>query len=154
MEDAKDKGKRFHKSRRRNFQKKMVLYSIDSDVSNDESELVEEYSEDEKQTSVFMAQEILNAKHCGGQSENIDDSEEEDLDVVVDLEGELVCALEELDNVRKEFNKYKKSVLREHELLNNNIEESNSNLVALTTQLDETRRMYEVTKSYLENIEK
>lgn len=154
VEDVKDKGKRFYKSRRRNFQKKKVLYSIHSDFSNDESESVEEYSEDEKQTSVFMAQEILNKKHSGDQSENIDDNVEEDADVMVDLEGELVCALEELKKVRKEFKKYKKFVIREHDFLNRNIEESNSNLATLTTQLDEAKRMYKVTKLDLENKEK
>lgn len=73
---------------------------------------------------------------------------------MVDLEGELVCSLEELDKVRKEFKKYKKFVIREHDLLNKNIEESNSNIYAITTQLEETKRMYEVTKSDLEAKEK
>lgn len=94
MEDVKDRGKRFYKPRRRNFQKKKVIYSIDRDVSDDENESVEEYNEDEKQTNVFMAQEILSEKHSGGQSENLDNSDEEDVDDVVDLEGELVCPLE------------------------------------------------------------
>ncbi|XP_059073530.1 uncharacterized protein LOC131874259 [Cryptomeria japonica] len=154
VKDVTDKSKRFYKSRRRNFQKKKVLYSIDSDVSDDESESDEKYSEDEKKTSVFMVQEILNEKHSGDQSENIDDSEEEDADVVVDLEEELVCALEELEKVRKEYKKYKKSLIKEHDLLNKNIEESNINIAALTTQLDEAKRMYEVSKSDLENKEK
>ncbi|XP_057849160.2 uncharacterized protein LOC131060072 [Cryptomeria japonica] len=60
----------------------------------------------------------------------------------------------EFDKVRKDFKKYKKSVIKEHDSLNKNIEESNNNLVALTTSLDEDKRMYEVTKSDLENKEK
>lgn len=101
-----------------------------------------------------MAQEILNEKHSGGRSENLDNSDEEDADDVVDLEGELVCPLEELDKVRKEFKKYKKFVIKEHDLLNKNIEESNSNITAITTQLEGTKRMFEVTKLDLENKEK
>ncbi|XP_057841129.1 uncharacterized protein LOC131050850 [Cryptomeria japonica] len=154
-ESIKDKDKKFYKSRRRNFQKKKILYTIDSDVSDDESESAEDCSEDEKQTNLFMSQEIQNEdkiSRCdsGVQSNNLFDSDNEDeVDVEVDLEGELVCALEGIDKVRKEYKKYKKSTIKEQDQLSKSIEESNLNIIALTSQLEDAKKLCEVIKSEL-----
>ncbi|XP_059067536.1 uncharacterized protein LOC131858341 [Cryptomeria japonica] len=78
--NVKDTDKKFYKPRR-NLQKKKVLYTFDSGVSNDESESAKDSNEDEKQTNLFMAQEVLNEDQSGAQSENQNDSEEEDADV-------------------------------------------------------------------------
>ncbi|XP_059066138.1 uncharacterized protein LOC131857504 [Cryptomeria japonica] len=115
-------------------------------------------SEDEKETQFRIAQEALNVEktyHCdsASQSSRLDpfgsneENEEEDNNVEVDLEGELVSALEELKNVRKEFKNYKKSVQEECDQLRKCLEESNKNINTLTAQLEEAKGMCEGIKS-------
>ncbi|XP_057872457.2 uncharacterized protein LOC131078704 [Cryptomeria japonica] len=53
-ESFKDKDKKNYKSRIKKFQKKKSLYTIDSDIYDYESESTKDYSEDEKQTNLFM----------------------------------------------------------------------------------------------------
>lgn len=63
-------------------------------------------------------------------------SDDED-EVEVDLECELVSALEELQNVRKEFKRYKDSDHEECNRLRTCLEQSNNNICILTSQLEE-----------------
>lgn len=77
-----------------------------------------------------------------------EDEEEEDAEV--DLEGELLSALDELKNVRNELKDYKKSVHEECSKLRTCLEVSNKKVSLLTTQLHEAKIMADDLKSILD----
>lgn len=56
----KSKGKKLFKPRRINFQKKKSLFTLDSDVSDDESELVESDGNNKNEVNLLMTEEVLN----------------------------------------------------------------------------------------------
>ncbi|XP_059075386.1 uncharacterized protein LOC131875318 [Cryptomeria japonica] len=111
-------------------------------------------SVDDEESDAAKASFILDDEQSGAQSENLNDSEEEDVDVEVDLEGELIRALEELDSIRKEYTKYKKSAIKEQNQLSKKLEESKMNINTLKTQLEKSKRKSEVIKLELESKEK
>lgn len=139
----KEKMKNSYMPRRINFRRKSSLYTFQDNVSDEESVSEGCSSDGEREFNLFMAQEGL-----------FFDDEEEEIEVVVDLEGELVSALEELRKVRKEYKKYKNAVTQEQDLLNKSLEKSKRTISNLKIQLEEEKRMYEVTKLYLENKDK
>lgn len=51
----KSKGKKSFRPKRRNFQMKKSLFTLDSDVSDDESELAKKLSDNEKEVNLFMS---------------------------------------------------------------------------------------------------
>lgn len=83
------------KPRRRNFRRKRSLYTFEDDISTEESVFEDCCSEGETKVNIFMAQGDLFV-------EPIVDDEEEEIEVEIDLEGELVSALKELIKVRNE----------------------------------------------------
>ncbi|XP_059068685.1 uncharacterized protein LOC131859146 [Cryptomeria japonica] len=136
---GKEKMTNSYKPRRRSFWNKSSLYTFEDDASDEES-----FSDDWcSEVNFFMAQGELFDEH-------IVDDEEEEIEAEVDLEGELVSALEELRKVRREYKKHKNVVAEEQELLIKSLEESKKTISNLKIQLEEEKRMYEVTKSNLE----
>lgn len=77
-----------------------------------------------------MTQDVLNYVQDGS-------DEEEEVEVVVDLEGELISALKELRKVRKDFKKLKYVAAKEQELLNKSLEETKTIISDLRIQLQE-----------------
>lgn len=144
---GKDKMKKTYKPRRRSFGKKNNLYTFEDDATYEDNVFEEDCSEEERELNFFMAQDKLHDEH-------IADEEEVEFEAEVDFEGEIVSALEELRKVRKEYKKIKYVAAEEQGNLNKCLEESEKNILGLRTQLDEARRIYEVTKSDLENKEK
>lgn len=116
-------------------------------MSDEESVFEDCCSEGEREVNLFMTQGELSKEH-------IIDDEEEEIKVEVDLEGELVSALEELRKVRKDYKKYKNVAAKEQELLNKSLEESKKIISDLKIQMEEAKRMYEATKSDLERKDK
>lgn len=74
--------------------KKNSLYTFEDDATNEDSVSDKDCSEDKREVNLFMAQGELDDKHVAR-------DEEEEVEDKVDLEGELVSALEELRKVRK-----------------------------------------------------
>ncbi|XP_059066136.1 uncharacterized protein LOC131857502 [Cryptomeria japonica] len=143
---GKEKMKKSYKPKRRNFRRRSNLYDIEDDAIDEESESDECCSKDEREVNIFMVQGEFHDEH-------VVDDEEEEVEAEVDLEGELMSALE-LRKVRREYKKVKYVVGEEQDRLNKCLEESEKNISDLRTQLDEAKRMYEVTKSDLQNKEK
>lgn len=83
--------------------------------------------------------------------QDIFDSEgEEEEDVGVDLEYELVSALEELQNVKNDFKIYKISVLEDCSQLRTCLHVSNQKVSLLTSQIEETKILTDDLKSVLD----
>ncbi|XP_059076438.1 uncharacterized protein LOC131875781 [Cryptomeria japonica] len=91
---GKDKIKKTYKPRRRSFRKKYSLYAFEDDAFDEESVSEDCCSEDEREVNLFMEQGELDDEKDGS-------DEEEEIEAEVDLEGEIVSALEELRKVRK-----------------------------------------------------
>ncbi|XP_059067491.1 uncharacterized protein LOC131858308 [Cryptomeria japonica] len=140
---GKENMKDSYKPRRINFRRQSNLYKFEDDASDEESVSEDCCSEGEREVNIFMVQGELSDEH-------IIDDEEEEIKAEVDLEGELVSALEELGKVRKEYKKYNIVVAEEQDLLNKSLEESKTIIFYLRIQLEEVKRMYEVTKLDLE----
>lgn len=139
------------------------LFTTESDYGNkknnrtyrctdDKRRLYSSCSEDVKEAWLLMAHETSNVEKtsnydCASQSKKQDpfgsDEEEREIEVEVDLEGELMSALEELKNVRREYKYYKKSVQEKCDQLSKCLEESNKNINTLTAQLEEAKGMCE-----------
>lgn len=112
---------------------------------DDEGKSVSSSRNYEEETHLFMAQELEDERHTS-ESNHIDHSYRQDVfgsddqdEVTVDLECELVSTLEELQNVRKEFKRYKDLVHEECSRLRICLEESNNNICILTSQLEEAK---------------
>lgn len=99
-----------------------------------------------------MAKETKDKKYAQAK-----DSHEVEEEAVVDLEGELISALEDLDELRDKFDdlkrenkKLKKNAQKETEKLTQELEEFNQMVVNLKLQVEEAKRGEEVKKSKLE----
>lgn len=118
------------------------------------------YSFDKEETHPFMAKETKSEVHtskCGkadrSHQQDVFGSDDED-EAKVDLESELLNALEELQNVRKDFKRYKDSVHYEWSRLRICLEESNNNISILTSQLEEAKGLIGELKSIFDNKER
>ncbi|XP_059077935.1 uncharacterized protein LOC131876528 [Cryptomeria japonica] len=127
---GKDKIKKPCKPRRRSFRKKNnSLYTFEDDAMDEESVIDGDCSEDEREVNIFMEQGELD-------DEQTTSDKEEEAKAKVDLEGELVSALEELRKVRKEYTKYRFVVAEEQELLNKSLQESKTTISDFRIQLE------------------
>ncbi|XP_059067654.1 uncharacterized protein LOC131858432 [Cryptomeria japonica] len=123
---------------------------------DDGSRPVSYCSNDEEETHLFMAQET-HTKMNTSERDNIDQSYQQDVfgsdeeaKAKVDLEEELVSALDELTKVRKEFKKYNNASIGEQDRLNKCLDESEECISELKTQLEDAKNINEETKSKLE----
>jgi hypothetical protein len=105
-DEEKHKHKKVYKEN--NFKKKSLCVNNDDDPSDDESN--DCFIEDKINDIMLIDLEDLNTEYAG--------SEFTDCEVVVDLEGELVSAMEEIDRLREKKRKEKKisycSGMRKH----------------------------------------
>ncbi|XP_059064651.1 uncharacterized protein LOC131856752 [Cryptomeria japonica] len=71
----------------------------------------------------------------------------EEVEAEVDLEGELVSALEELEKIRKEYKNSKNVAAQEQDIFNKYIQESEKIIANLKAQVDDAKIINEVIKS-------
>lgn len=83
-----------------------------------------------------------------------EDEEKEDIEVEVDLEGELISSLEELSKTIRELKNFKLVAIDEQGLLKQSLDESSQLISNLKLQPEETKRICEVTSSDLKKKEK
>jgi hypothetical protein len=116
----------------------------------------EDSDDKEESLSITMETKPIDEENEDNQKEN-QISEEEDIDGEVNLEAELISALEEIDRLREENIKQKKQ-LQKHEKKDHDLEETKKTIIILKTQLEEAKRIEEVVRSQLkekeENCEK
>lgn len=134
---GKDKKKNVYWYGRRCSQKQRSLYTHENDTTDEESVSDDSCIEDEVNATLFMAQEIP----------VLEEGE-------VDLEAELINALEELKKTRRDIKKVKKATDKEQEILEESLEESKKTIADLKLQLEEAKRICEVTSTGLRKKEK
>lgn len=125
------------------------IYTKD-ECAVDKSRSVNCCNSNEEETHLFMAHATQSEMHTS-KSDHVDQSQRQDVfgsdgeddEAQVDLERELVSALDELKNVRIKFKNYKYSVHEECSQLRTFLEESNNNICILTTQIEEAKGMIE-----------
>lgn len=74
-----------------------------------------------------------------------EEAEEEEKEVEVDLEEKLISSLDELKKTRRDLKKVKRVAVEEQDLLEKSLEESKKTIAYLKLQLEEAKRMCEVT---------
>jgi hypothetical protein len=109
--EEKHKHKKVYKEN--NFKKKSLCVNNDDDPSDDESS--DSSIEDKINDIMLIDLEYLNTEDTG--------SEFVDYEVVVDIEGELVSAMEEIDRLREKKRKQKQSLLKYEKTCNEPSEE-------------------------------
>jgi hypothetical protein len=110
-DEEKHKQKKVYKEY--NFKKKILCVNNDDDPSDDESN--ESSIEDKINDIMLIDLEYLNTGDIG--------SEFTDCEAVVDLEGELVSAMEEIDRLKEKKRKQKQLLLRYEKRCNEPTEE-------------------------------
>ena len=129
-EEKEHKHKRFNKE---NYYKKKILCVNNDDSSSDEADR-ESTSRDE--TNAFMVMAIENSDNEDAGSELSDE------EVEVDLEGELVSALEEIDRLRRKKRKQKQLLIKYAK----NCSELSEALTLLRVELEESRKIEDILK--------
>ena len=105
-DEEKHKHKKVYKEN--NFKKKSLCVNNDDDPSDDESS--DSSIEDKINYIMLIVVEYINTKDTG--------SEFVDCESVVDLEGELVSVMEEIDRLREKKRKEKQLMLRDEKTCN------------------------------------
>ena len=128
--DQNYEGEEKHKSRR--FDKKKSLY-VNNDDSLEDTNSDSSY-EDKVNDFMLMAKEDYDNKITGS-----DENDEED---VVDMEGELISALEEIDRLRIKNRKQRQLLIQ----LEKDSQELGEDLVLLKVELEEAKKIEEILK--------
>lgn len=146
--------------KRKNFgKKKKILYiNEESEVFDSSDSLVEEQGhalvmKEVERQFIFMAKEAKDQKDA--QTEDSHEGEEE---AIVDLEGDLISALEYLDELRdkyddlkKENKKLKNNLQKETRKLTQELEDSNKMIVDLKVHVEELKIIEDFVKSNLQS---
>jgi hypothetical protein len=128
--DQNYEGEEKHKSRR--FDKKKSL-CVNNDDSSEDTDSDSSY-EDKVNDFMLMAKENYDNKRTG--------SEEE---AIVDMEGELINALEEIDRLRIKNRKQRQLLIQ----FEKDIKEPDEDLVLLKVELEEAKKIEEILKQQL-----
>jgi hypothetical protein len=131
--DQNYEGEEKHKSRR--FDKKKSL-CVNNDDSSEDPNTDSSY-EDKVNDFMLMAKENYDNKSTG--------SDENDEEVVVDMEGELISALEEIDRLRIKNRKQRQLLIQ----LEKDSQEPGEDLVLLKVELEEAKKIEEILKQQL-----
>jgi hypothetical protein len=132
-DEEKHKHKNFFKEN--NFKKKSLCVNNDDDPSDDEDS--DSSIEDKLNDFMLMAKEDYDNKITGS-----DANEEE---VVVDLEGELISALEELDRLRMKTRKKKQLLIQ----FKKGSKEPDEDFSLLKVELEEAKKIEDILKQQL-----
>jgi hypothetical protein len=131
--DQNYEGEEKHKSRR--FDKKKSL-CVNNDDSSEDTDSDSSY-EDKVNDFMLMAKENYDNK--------ITSSDENDEEAVVDMEGELISALEEIDRLRIKNKKQRQLLIQ----LEKDSQEPGEDLVLLNVELEEAKKIEEILKHQL-----
>jgi hypothetical protein len=115
-----------------NFKKKSLCVNNDDDPSDDEDN--DSSIEDKLNDFILMAKEDYDNNNTGS-----DVNEEE---VVVDMEGELISALEEIDRLRIKNRKQRQLLIQ----FEKNGKEPDKDLVLLKVELEEANKIEDILK--------
>ncbi|GLJ32924.1 hypothetical protein SUGI_0663190 [Cryptomeria japonica] len=88
---GKDRERNVYRQGRRGYRKQKNLYTIEDGTTNEENASEDDYHENDRKVNLFMALDKLVGE----------DEEEEDIEVEVDLEGDLISTIEELSKTRR-----------------------------------------------------
>jgi hypothetical protein len=132
-DEEKHKHKNFFKEN--NFKKKSLCVNNEDDPSDDEDN--DSPIEDKLNDFILMAKEDYDNKSTG--------SEFNEEEVVVDMEGELISALEEIDKLRIK-NRKKRQLLIQFE---KDSKEPDEDLVLLKVELEEAKKIEDILKRQL-----
>jgi hypothetical protein len=131
--DQNYEGEEKHKSRR--FDKNKSL-CVNNDDSSEDTDSDSSY-EDKVNEFMLMAKENYDNKITG--------SDENDEEVVVDMEGELISVLEEIDRLRIKNRKQRQLLIQ----LEKDSQEYGKDLVLLKVELEEAKKIEEILKQQL-----
>jgi hypothetical protein len=131
--DQNYEGEEKHKSRR--FDKKKSL-CVNNDDSSEDTDSDSSY-EDKVNDFMLMDKENYDNKSTG--------SDENDEEVVVDMEGELISALEEIDRLRIKNRKQRQLLIQ----FEKDSQEPGEDLVLLKVELEEASKIEEILKQQL-----
>jgi hypothetical protein len=131
--DDEEKYKHRNFFKEKNFKKKSMCVNNDDDPSDDEEN--DSSIEDKLNDFILMAKEDYDNKITGSDEE----------EVVVDMEGELISALEEIDRLRIK-NRKKRQLLIQFE---KDSKEPDEDLVLLKVELEEAKKIEEILKQQL-----
>jgi hypothetical protein len=118
-----------------NFKKKTLCVNNDDDPSNDED--IDSSIEDKLNDFILMAKEDYDNNNTGS-----DVNEEE---VVVDMEGELISALEEIDRLRIKNRKQRQLLIQ----FKKDNKEPAKDYVLLKVELEEAKKIEDIMKQHL-----
>jgi hypothetical protein len=130
-DEEKYKHKNFFKEK--NFKKKSLCVNNDDDPSDDEEN--DSSIEDKLNDFILMAKEDYDNKITGSDEE----------EVVVDMEGELISALEEIDRLRIKNRKQRQLLIQ----FEKDSKEPDEDLVLLKVELEEAKKIEEILKQQL-----
>jgi hypothetical protein len=130
-DEEKYKHKNFFKEK--NFKKKSLCVNNDDDPSDDEEN--DSSIEDKLNDFILMAKEDYDNKSTGSDEE----------EVVVDMEGELISALEEIDRLRIKNRKQRQLLIQ----FEKDSKEPDEDLVLLKVELEEAKKIEEILKQQL-----
>jgi hypothetical protein len=133
--DDEEKYKHINFFKENNFKKKSLCANNDDDPSDEEDN--DSSIEDKLNDFTLMAKENYDNQSTG--------SNEDDEEVVVDMEGELISALEEIDRLRIK-NRKQRQLLKQFE---KDSKEPDEDLVLLKVELEEAKKIEEILKQQL-----
>jgi hypothetical protein len=133
--DDEERYKHINFSKENNFKKKSLCANNDDDPSDDEDN--DSSIEDKLNDFILMAKEDYDNNSTGS-----DVNEEED---VVDMEGELISALEEIDRLRIKNRKQIQLLIQ----FEKDSKEPNEDLALLKVELEEAKKIEEILKQQL-----
>jgi hypothetical protein len=128
--DDEEKYKHINFFKEKNFKKKSLCVNNDDDPSDDEEN--DSYIEDKLNDFILMAKEDYDNKSTGSDEEEI----------VVDMEGELISALEEIDRLRIKNRKQRQLLIQ----FEKDSKEPDEDLVLLKVELEEAKKIEEILK--------
>jgi hypothetical protein len=131
--DDEEKYKHRNFFKEKNFKKKSLCVNNDDDPSDDEEN--DSSIEDKLNDFILMAKEDYDNKIIGSDEE----------EVVVDMEGELISALEEIDRLRIKNRKQRQLLIQ----FEKDSKEPDEDLVLLKVELEEAKKIEEILKQQL-----
>jgi hypothetical protein len=132
--DDEEKYKHRNFFKENNFKKKSLCVNNDDDPSDDEDN--DSSIEDKLNDFILMAKEDYDNKAQGVMNEE---------EVVVDMEGELISALEEIDRLRIKNRKQRQLLIQ----FEKDSKEPDEDLVLLKVELEEAKKIEEILKQQL-----
>jgi hypothetical protein len=133
--DDEEKYKHINFFKENNFKKKSLCVNNDDDPLDDEDN--DSSIKDKLNDFILMAKEEYDNNNIGS-----DVNEEE---VVVDMEGELISALEEIDRLRMKNRKQRQLLIQ----IEKDNKEPDENLVLLKVELEEAKKIEDILKQQL-----